>query len=582
MKRLLAAVLCFLLFFCACSPPAHTPPLSQQENSVQRPGVAFEDMEYRRPDIDALLSDLAVLHQRFFEKKSSQEREAILVQANRLELDFLTMYALADIRSAMDTSDPYYQQELAVLSKGRNDIAQETAEFYEKLLSPEHQALADELLEPWEQQEMVRLARSFSQGTGELMDQEDALCQQYAQSLAAAQPAQSAQEFCEQYYPQWSQLFLSLCQVRHQLAQQLGYGDFVSLGYDRMGRSCYGEQEVAAFREGVKTYLTPAYQGLIQQKSQKAGLEQFPFYALSALAPTPEWEADTQTVLSVFRQVYKEMSPSTGACMDYLLDYRLYDLEPRENKSPGGFQEYIYGYASPFLFGTFRGDAGDISLFSHEFGHFYAAFEKINPDPAHYQDGDRTMDIKEMQSSGMEVLTLQWYPLFFGAHSAAFEKAQLLEMFSIVLDCCMYDEWQHLVYHNWEAIQSSPDPAGECDRIMAQLRKEYYGELDYTLLEPYGQGKMWIEKAHVFETPFYMIDYALAYSVALQLYALSLKDWDQAFSAYQSLVDQPSGVSFLEAVEGAGLKSPFSTRSLEQLGLLFQQVMAPSLPASGS
>lgn len=185
MKRLLAAVLCFLLFFCACSPPAHTPPLSQQENSVQRPGVAFEDMEYRRPDIDALLSDLAVLHQRFFEKKSSQEREAILVQANRLELDFLTMYALADIRSAMDTSDPYYQQELAVLSKGRNDIAQETAEFYEKLLSPEHQALADELLEPWEQQEMVRLARSFSQGTGELMDQEDALCQQYAQSLAA-------------------------------------------------------------------------------------------------------------------------------------------------------------------------------------------------------------------------------------------------------------------------------------------------------------------------------------------------------------------------------------------------------------
>ena len=79
-----------------------------------------------------------------------------------------------------------------------------------------------------------------------------------------------------------------------------------------------------------------------------------------------------------------------------------------------------------------------------------------------------------------------------------------------------------------------------------------------------------------------MIDYALAYSVALQLYALSLKDWDQAFWAYQALVDQPSGVSFLEAVEGAGLKSPFSTRALEQLGLLFQQVTAPALPASGS
>ena len=258
MKRLLAVLLCFVLFLCACSSPIHVPPLSQEEESIQRPRVAFDEMEYQRPDIDSLLSDLTILHQRFFEKKSPQDREAILVQANRLQLDFLTMYALADIRSAMDTSDPYYQQELAVLSKGRNAIAQETARFYEKLLSPEHQALADGLLEPWEQQEMGRLARSYSQETGALMDQEDSLCQQYAQSLAASQPAQSAQAFCEQYYPEWSQLFLSLCQVRYQLAQQLGYEDFVGLGYDRMGRSCYGEQEVEAFRQGVKTYLAPA------------------------------------------------------------------------------------------------------------------------------------------------------------------------------------------------------------------------------------------------------------------------------------------------------------------------------------
>lgn len=223
--------------------------------------------------------------------------------------------------------------------------------------------------------------------------------------------------------------------------------------------------------------------------------------------------------------------------------------------------------------GTFQGGSEDISLFSHEFGHFYAAFEKINPDPDCYQEGDRTMDIKEMQSSGMEVLTMRWYPAFYGDAAPAFEKAAVLEMFTLVLDCCLYDQWQHEIYQEWDSISASSDPAGECDRRMARLRQEYYGDLDYTLLEPYGQGKMWIEKSHVFETPFYMIDYALAYSVALQLYALSLEDWDAAFSAYQALVRQPSGSSFLDVVEAAGLESPFSSEAMEILAELWGKVI---------
>ena len=83
---------------------------------------------------------------------------------------------------------------------------------------------------------------------------------------------------------------------------------------------------------------------------------------------------------------------------------------------------------------------------------------------------------------------------------------------------------------------------------------------------------MWIEKAHLFETPFYMIDYALAYSVSLQMYNAARSDWDAGFAMYMAMMDCPAGSSFSEVVAAAGLQSPFEAGAVQGLARLLKTV----------
>lgn len=596
----LLLVLCIMLSGCSSATPVHAPgsgatdldseitqaesapeqgadePEQDPASQIVRSNVKFADMKYKRPNTTQLISDLNVLYDRYFEAATPEERSELVVEINRRVLDFMTMYALADIRNALDVTDTFYASELEVLGRARNSVTNASRAFYERLLQPENKALAEELLSDWEMEDLTLGVRAGSADTTALQDEEDALVLQYQEALAGIGAVYSIEEFCDRYYDDWSGLFLQLAALRDEQAALLGYDSFVELGYDRMGRTDYDAEDVEVFRAAVKRYLVPVYQQLLAESAEQNGFAQYPFYLLDALVPTPDVALEEEQTLATFREIYREMSPETAACVDYMFDNGLYDLEPAETKYPGGFQEYIYGYASPFLFGNFYGTADDVSLFSHEFGHFFAAFRKINPDPAQYRDADRTMDIREMQSSGMELLTMRWYERLFGDDATQFEAAGVVNLVTLILDCCMYDEWQHEVYARYDEISALDDPAAELDAILKRLRGEYYGELDYAHLEPYGEGRMWIEKSHLFETPFYMIDYALAYSVSLQMYNAARSDWDAGFAMYMAMMDCPAGSSFSEVVAAAGLQSPFEASTVQGLARLLKTVCGSS------
>ena len=152
------------------------------------------------------------------------------------------------------------------------------------------------------------------------------------------------------------------------------------------------------------------------------------------------------------------------------------------------------------------------------------------------------------------------------------KPARLERLVGLIIDCCMYDEWQYRVYTEWERIAAQPDPAAELDAITRELRQAYYGPLDCTGLRAYGEGKMWIAKTHLFEAPFYMIDYALAYSVTLQLVPLVQSDPENAYAVYLAMVDAPSGSDFSQVVKAGGLQSPFAEQTVSLLAQLLTDI----------
>ena len=241
-----------------------------------------------------------------------------------------------------------------------------------------------------------------------------------------------------------------------------------------------------------------------------------------------------------------------------MLDYELMDLLAKEGKAGGGYCEGIFDYEVPFIFANFNGTRDDVETVTHEAGHAFAAY--MNRKRVPMETVWPGMESCEVHSMSMEFFAWKASEDFFGADTRKFYYTHLAESLLFIPYGTMVDHFQHSVYEHPEMTPA--ERHAEWKRLlgiyMPWLRLD--GEIPF-----YAEGMGWQRQSHIYEVPFYYIDYCLAQTVALGFWAMIQEDYDDAWSHYMAYTEQGGSRVFTDLLANAGLASPFEEETLRSI-----------------
>lgn len=354
------------------------------------------------------------------------------------------------------------------------------------------------------------------------------------------------------------EIYDKLVKLRHNIAVTLGYDNFIELGYYRMGRSDYGPKEVANFRKQIVEHVVPIVSKLIDQKKHILDLEHIYFYDginFKNGDPTPKGTPDQ--LVAEAKSMYHELSPETGEFFDIMIKEELMDLVNREGKRPGGFCTSFPKYERPYIFSNFNGTDHDITVLTHEAGHAFQNYSSSNQPLVNYHWP--TMEAAEIHSMSMEFFTWPWMKNFFKEDTEKFKYKHISGSLTFLPYGACVDHFQHWVYENHEA---SPK---ERKQKWLELELIYMPHRDYDSMVFVKDGGIWQGQLHIYQMPFYYIDYTLAQTCAFQFWIKSEADKKSAWNNYITLCRAGGSLSFTKLVELAKLKSPFKDGCLEEV-----------------
>ncbi|MBQ3791568.1 MAG: M3 family oligoendopeptidase [Clostridia bacterium] len=550
--------------------------------------MRFSEMPYTRPDKESLRRQMTELTERLKKAPSFEEAEAVFLEKEKLNRGVDTLYNLSYIRHSIDTRDEFYDGE----STFWDETAPELGEFDQawKLAM-----LSSPFRPDFERKYGKKMfldteiaVRAFSPELIPLMQEENALRTRYEKLIASASiPFEGGTYTLSQLSPfktdasdgrrlaawkaegawykehqaELDEIYDRMVRLRDEMGRRMGYENFIPLGYDRMGRNCYSQKDVEAFREVVRTDLVPLADRIFRDQAKRLGVEyplSFSDAALAFRSGNPRPVGDEAALVDAAQQFYSELSPLTGEFFSLMRKDELMSLSSTEGKSAGGYCTGLLDYGVPFVFANFNGTQGDVEVLTHEVGHAFAAY--VNRDVIPSDNIWPSMEACEVHSMSMEFLAWPWEKLFFGADTDKFLYSHLAGAIKFIPYGTMVDHFQHEVYARPEMTPR------ERHGVWKKLLGEYMpwlrldGEIPF-----YSDGEGWQRQLHIYQSPFYYIDYCLAQTVALEIWAIGTEDHEKAFETYMAYTRQGGTKVFTELLSGAALKSPFDPACLKEV-----------------
>lgn len=369
--------------------------------------------------------------------------------------------------------------------------------------------------------------------------------------------ALSIDKLLSEHQTQLDDIYDRLVKVRTRMAKKLGYDNYIEMGYYRMGRIDYNRDMVETFRANVKNDLVPIVSKFKKETAEALGIEDFKFYDNDVIEGegNPRPKLDEEGILRAAKEMYHEMSDVTGKFMDKMLEAEAFDVTAREGKWGGGYCTSFDGFKQPFILANFNGSAGDVDVVTHEYGHGLAMDFVFDYGDKEARIG--SSETAETHSMSMEFFAEKYMDKFFD-NPDAYRYYHLASSLTFIPYGVIVDEFQHIVYENPDMTPSERDAA------YLALEKKYRPYLDYEGLPYLSKGTRWQYQMHIYELPFYYIDYCLAQVVALEFFADSLTNYDDALARYFEHCRRGGKYPFNKLVTLAGLKSPFAGGALKE------------------
>jgi M3 family oligoendopeptidase len=516
--------------------------------------------------------------EKFKNAGSADEQLGIINEINAIRRDVETMATIASIRYTINTADaaaeaeqnffndyePVYGEVIScyykalIDSKFRSELESKVgkqlfniAELTVKTISPE--VLDDMKLENQLKTDYRKLKASAKiQFDGKECNLTDIKAYMEEKDRSKRKAAHEAYwEFFSRNQKEFDEIFDKLVKLRDKIAKKLGYKNFVELGYARMKRSDYTAENVANFRKQVLENIVPVAVKLKERQAKRLGLDKMAYYddSLDFANGNPNPKGSHDWIVDNARKMYDELSPETGEFMNFMINTDLMDLLNRKNKAVMGYCDFMPSYKSPFIYAMFNGTADDIRVLTHEAGHAFQAYCSRDFEiPEYYHP---TYEACEIHSMSMEFITWPWMKMFFNGETDKFKFSHLGGALEFLPYGVSVDEFQHYVYEN---VNDTPEMRRAKWR---EIEKKYMPYKDYTGNDFLDKGGYWFQQGHIFESPFYYIDYCLAQICAFQFWKKANEDSKLALSEYIELCKAGGSKPFLELVKLANLKSPF-------------------------
>jgi M3 family oligoendopeptidase len=357
---------------------------------------------------------------------------------------------------------------------------------------------------------------------------------------------------------QFDSIFDQLVRVRHSMAEKLGYTNYIEVGYQRMHRVGYAQADVERFRAQVREHVVPLTNELRRRQSQTLGIDPLMAWDQEIYDPAgnPVPRGDADWMVERAQEMFGELGGGMDRLFSQMTSRNLIDLKSRPGKGPGGFCDVLPDFGMPFIFANSDGTMSDVTVFTHEMGHAFQCYQSLNQPLVEYIFA--TEDACEIHSMGLELLSWPQMKYFFGDDAERYCKLHLAKQLLFFPYGVAVDHFQHLIYANPSAT------AADRAAMWQEMEQIYQPSLRWGDLAHPAGGRRWQAQIHIFSYPFYYIDYTLALTCALQLWARAAEDRNGAMDAYFKLCRRGGEAAFGELVKSAGLVSPFEEGCLKR------------------
>jgi len=362
--------------------------------------------------------------------------------------------------------------------------------------------------------------------------------------------------------------------LRIDQAKNAGLPSYTEYRYQQLHRFDYAPEQAEMFQKAIEQVVVPAAQRIYERKRKALGLDRLRPWDVEVdtlnrepLKPFDEIEELNARTQAVFNQVDETL----GDYFKIMREEDLLDLDNRKGKAPGGYCTYYPVIKRPFIFMNSVGLHDDVQTMLHEGGHAFHAFEASNLPYFHQEDVP--IEFCEVASMGMELLAAPYLTRdnggFYDPKDAARARIEHLEgIITFWPYMAVVDAFQHSVYEN---VDDAHDPA-KCDEKWAELWDRFMKGIDYTGLEEI-KSTGWHRKLHIYQVPFYYIEYGLAQLGAVQLFGNARKDQGKAVEAYRQALALGGTVTLPELFETAGVRFAFDADTLGKAVALVEQTI---------
>jgi oligoendopeptidase F len=357
-------------------------------------------------------------------------------------------------------------------------------------------------------------------------------------------------------------LYSRLIGIRHRMATNAGFQNFRDYKFEDLGRFDYTKEDCYRFHDSVKEYIVPLVGRINEKKRKKLGLDTLRPWDGEAepagIEPLRPF-TDGKDLLAKTTKCFDELNPFFGDCLRTMQGMHRFDLESRKGKAPGGYNCPLAETGAPFIFMNASGQMGDLTTMVHEGGHAIHSFLSHPLKLSSFKE--YPMEIAEVASMSMELFSMDHWELFFSNKNdlARAREHQLERVITIFPWIATIDKFQHWVYEN-----PGHDPEARKQKWIEILNEFSSQSVDWSGLEQYREYG-WQKQLHLFEVPFYYIEYGIAQLGAIGLWMQYKKNKEKALSNYMKALALGGTRTLPELYEAAGLKFDFSREHIREL-----------------
>ena len=357
-------------------------------------------------------------------------------------------------------------------------------------------------------------------------------------------------------------LFNQLLEKRNAEALNAGFANYRDYRFKELGRFDYTKEDCFAFHDAVKLHVLPLVNIIYQRKKEKLGLDTLRPWDTEAVpegSPTLQPFATSEEMINKSIECFTKLRPFFGECLKKMNELKHLDLESRKGKAPGGYNCPLAESGAPFIFMNAAGQMQDLITMVHEGGHAVHSF-LAHPLPL-TGFKEYPMEIAEVASMAMELFSMEHWDVFFNDETLLnkAKEYQLERVITIFPWIATVDKFQHWMYEN--PTHTNDERTAKWNEILHEFSDEV---IDYTGLENY-RSNLWQKQLHLFEVPFYYIEYGIAQLGAIGMWMQYKKNKQAALDNYCNALSLGGTKTLPQLFETAGLKFDFSPQQIKVL-----------------